>query len=887
MRAARMCDATCLEMLCSRDEQLVPFSAARELFRHLALPDALAADTAKILTNGGRAESWPDRDGEFLDAPTVRVFDELCRIVLARAERSAVVIWIDDVHHADLLSVQFFRYLALRARMTRLLLVLGELSTHSWMYSHARSEIGRMPHARTVVAGPLSSAGVGALLAAARAERFGLRDSERHSALFWAASGGNPLLVHALLSDFECSGPKPGADFGQALVSCLERMGAATLRLACALAVLGAQASTALLARLTDVDVEQAALIAEAANRTGVADTSDGVRFRHPGIGEALLKYVPSAAKAELHHRAARVLYECGSDVATVADHLVRSGRAEDPWAVEVLTSAADRAMLDGRAQAAVEFCELAMRSGVPGRSRRKVVTGLVHALWHLAPEHAARYLGELVVAAERGQLPCPDLVELVRLLLWTGRVDEAASLVARVRHSAVQQPDAPAVRETELWLGCVYPSLAKERRPGNRSMQGREPHTWHMRGVPFVAAGLSAALDDGPTDRTLSNAVHVLEQVCPNLSAGSSAECALLALLALVYADEIGSAQAWCDKISVKAAHAPTPLWEAVTAAIRAEIALYRGEFPDAAELAAVALAHLTPNGWGVAVGVPLGCLITTKVRMGRHSEAAELLRTVVPNAMFSTRYGLHYLFARGQYRLAAGEENAALTDFLTCRDLMQSWGQQRPAPVQWRLAAAEVWHARGNRRQARGLAREQLMHTGPPGSRTRGVALRLLAAAEDPSRRLSLLRESIELLENCGDRFELARAIAQLSQMHQASGNHVRARMELTRAVHLAEHCAAQPLHRELLRNCIDLGITPSAMVPEGTRGLSSLTNAERRVAVLASHGYSNREIAKRLFVTASTVEQHLTRVYRKLTIKRRKDLVTVIRLDQTVTA
>lgn len=35
------------------------------------------------------------------------------------------------------------------------------------------------------------------------------------------------------------------------------------------------------------------------------------------------------------------------------------------------------------------------------------------------------------------------------------------------------------------------------------------------------------------------------------------------------------------------------------------------------------------------------------------------------------------------------------------------------------------------------------------------------------------------------------------------------------------------------------------------------------------------SNRQIARRLFITVSTVEQHLTRVYRKLKVKRRDDL------------
>jgi DNA-binding CsgD family transcriptional regulator len=51
--------------------------------------------------------------------------------------------------------------------------------------------------------------------------------------------------------------------------------------------------------------------------------------------------------------------------------------------------------------------------------------------------------------------------------------------------------------------------------------------------------------------------------------------------------------------------------------------------------------------------------------------------------------------------------------------------------------------------------------------------------------------------------------------------------------------------------------------------------LTNAERRIAILAASGNTNREIAKQLFVTSSTVEQHLTRVFRKLKLKHREEL------------
>jgi DNA-binding CsgD family transcriptional regulator len=51
--------------------------------------------------------------------------------------------------------------------------------------------------------------------------------------------------------------------------------------------------------------------------------------------------------------------------------------------------------------------------------------------------------------------------------------------------------------------------------------------------------------------------------------------------------------------------------------------------------------------------------------------------------------------------------------------------------------------------------------------------------------------------------------------------------------------------------------------------------LTASERRVAEHASHGLSNREIAQTLFVTARTVEGHLTSVFRKLQVNSREEL------------
>ena len=55
----------------------------------------------------------------------------------------------------------------------------------------------------------------------------------------------------------------------------------------------------------------------------------------------------------------------------------------------------------------------------------------------------------------------------------------------------------------------------------------------------------------------------------------------------------------------------------------------------------------------------------------------------------------------------------------------------------------------------------------------------------------------------------------------------------------------------------------------------GLAALTASERRVAVLAAEGRTNKEVAQELFVTVKTVETHLARTYQKLVISSRTDL------------
>ena len=94
----------------------------------------------------------------------------------------------------------------------------------------------------------------------------------------------------------------------------------------------------------------------------------------------------------------------------------------------------------------------------------------------------------------------------------------------------------------------------------------------------------------------------------------------------------------------------------------------------------------------------------------------------------------------------------------------------------------------------------------------------------------------------------------------------------------------CRAEPLQQALLRQEADEEPEPPRAEPglvtgPEVTGLGELSKAERRVIALAAVGHTNREIAGKLFITVSTVEQHLTRAYRKLKVSSRADLVATM--------
>jgi DNA-binding CsgD family transcriptional regulator len=108
--------------------------------------------------------------------------------------------------------------------------------------------------------------------------------------------------------------------------------------------------------------------------------------------------------------------------------------------------------------------------------------------------------------------------------------------------------------------------------------------------------------------------------------------------------------------------------------------------------------------------------------------------------------------------------------------------------------------------------------------------------------------------------------------------------ARELLRDALDTAHHIGAPLLAERAETELRATGARPRRVV---LTGLDSLTASERRIAELASHDLTNREIAQSLFITARTVEGHLTSVFRKLQLDSRNELATALAAGDRVPA
>ena len=297
-----------------------------------------------------------------------------------------------------------------------------------------------------------------------------------------------------------------------------------------------------------------------------------------------------------------------------------------------------------------------------------------------------------------------------------------------------------------------------------------------------------------------------------------------------------------------------------------RALVHLHVGDLVDAEADARVAL-ETGPRLPGFHAALALAVLLETLAERGE-LEAAEATeqRYRLAERFPTMVHGSWLLAARGRLRLAELRPAAALEDLLAAGDLFARLHSPSPT-TPWRSDAALAHLALGARAEARALAAEEVglaQAFGAPG--TLGIALRAAGLTEGGKRGIELLRQAVHVLERSGARLDHARAMADLGATLRRAGDRVESREILRPALDLAHRCGALALAERTRTELIAAGGRPRRLV---LSGLDSLTPSERRVAQLAAAGLPNREIAQHLFITARTVEGHLTHAYQKLDI------------------
>jgi DNA-binding CsgD family transcriptional regulator len=351
------------------------------------------------------------------------------------------------------------------------------------------------------------------------------------------------------------------------------------------------------------------------------------------------------------------------------------------------------------------------------------------------------------------------------------------------------------------------------------------------------------------------------------------------LAMAALGVADRPDTALLAAEQILAQARERGAALTVATISALRAGLAIRRGDLPGAQADAQAAI-ELAPDLLGAAF--PLVLAVSAAVVAGLdRDETPDALRRLVDrtgvryDGEFAVSSQLRY--ASGVLRAAAGNHEDAIEELRGCGLGHPTLGGENPAMVPWRSAAAVSLAELGRHGDGRILAADEVRRARSFGApRGIGIALRALALVGPPSERRDGLEQALAVLAPSPARLEHARVLVDIGGTRRAAGQRTDAREPLLEGLALAARCGARTLERRARAELAAIGIHPRTT---DRTGADSLTPSERRVVDLAAAGGTNREIAQTLFVTEKTVETHLGRAFRKLDISSRRQLPDVL--------
>jgi DNA-binding CsgD family transcriptional regulator len=299
------------------------------------------------------------------------------------------------------------------------------------------------------------------------------------------------------------------------------------------------------------------------------------------------------------------------------------------------------------------------------------------------------------------------------------------------------------------------------------------------------------------------------------------------------------------------------------------AEGELAAGRFAAARDHTAEALERAEEIGWPEGPPWEIGFHAVALARLGLVAEAEVTARGILgPGA--DPVVGLDGAPARlalGIAALARGDVEESVTQLRILDDLKRGCGIREPRMCAHAADYLEALVTAGRLDEAAevlGRLDEQAETSHGRGSlaiAARGHAM-LAAARGDVDEAAEAAARSLELFADLPMPFERGRTLLVVGQIHRRRREKRLAREALLEAFEAFSGLDAV--------TWADRARAELDRVPD-RRTAAELTATEERVARLAAEGLTNQEIAERAFLSPKTVEVNLTRVYRKLGVRR----------------
>jgi DNA-binding CsgD family transcriptional regulator len=626
------------------------------------------------------------------------------------------------------------------------------------------------------------------------------------------------------------------------------------------------------------------ALVWRAAARLGIpqsaADTvesedwlalSPRVLFRHPLVRSAVYGAARLNERRDVH-RALAEATDPEADPDRRAWHRALAAATPDEEVACELERSAGRAQARGGLAAAAAFLERSIALTVdPARRVDRALAAARANLYAGAFDEALR----LLPVAEAGS---PDELQQAQAELLRGQIafssnigsDAPPLLLSAARR--LERFDVDLARETYLdaWGAAWFAgslATAGDLLEVSRAARSAPPSTHPSRPFDLLLDGLALLITEGRAAAALalrraSNAFADAEIPAEN----SFRWTALPPIPSFVLWDDeswyaINARQLGLAREAGALARLPMGL---ITGAV---IDAWSGEFAKAAEATAEADAIVEATGTRLA---PYAGMLLVALQ-GREADGLALLESAINDAAavgqgFAVQWGEFVkaiLFnGLGRYDEALVAAQRASDD--TPELFISSWALAEL------IEAASRSGAPGHAANALERITEDTAVAGTDWGL--GIAARSRALLADGDAAQSLYREAIERLGRTRLAPELARAHLLYGEWLRREHRRLDAREELRTAHELFTDLGVKAFAERAL---LELQATGERARKRTVDTLDQLTPQEAQIARLAGEGHTNREIAARLFISASTVEYHLRKAFRKLDVESRTQL------------